>query len=149
MTFGERAPYGSLLKTDRPKKPKKVARLLGRDPREKNPAHLDAIRQCPCLSCGREGVDAAHVRMTTADRINPGMQQKPHDHEAVPLCRDCHTRQHSMSEVVFWNRLKIDPLKIARKLAKHSPSVDAMRAVVFAVRALVALGRDARGMKPC
>lgn len=140
-----RAPYGSLLKPDRPKKPKKVARLLGREPRERDAAHLEAVRQCPCLTCGADhGCEAAHVRMSVQGRVNPGMQQKADDRETVPLCSACHRQQHAGSEADYWNARKIDPLKVAAALAKFSPEVEPMRAVISAVRAIVALGRDAR-----
>lgn len=140
-----RAPYGSLLKPDRPKKPKKVARILGREPRERDESHLQAVRLCPCLSCGADlGCEAAHVRMTVQGRHSPGMQQKPDDHETVPLCSACHRLQHDGSEATFWNARKIDPLKWAAELALVSPNVTLMRSVIFTVRNIVALGRDAR-----
>lgn len=139
-----RAPYGSLLKPDRPKKPKKVARVLGRNPRERNSAHLDAVRQCPCLTCGADhGCEAAHVRMSVQGRPNPGLAQKANDHETVPLCSACHREQHAGSEAAFWDRHMTDPLKVAAALAKFA-DLEPMRAVIFAVRAKRALGRDAR-----
>ena len=140
-----RAPYGSLLKPDKAKKPKKVARDLGRKPRVHSAAHLDAIRQLPCLACGIENRSvAAHIRYTTQERPNPGMQNKPDDTATVPLCTECHTEQHRGDERAFWKGAGIDdPLKIAAALARLSPENEPMRAVVFAARALVALGRSA------
>jgi hypothetical protein len=135
-----RAPFGSLLKTGKPTK--KVARTLGRDPRQHDKDHLEALRQCPCLSCGADPCgEAAHVRMTVQGRPNPGMQKKPHDIEAVPLCRLCHTEQHRGAEQDFWKPRGIDPMQVAAALAKLSPNAEAMRAVIFNVRAAVALGR--------
>ena len=134
--FTNIAPVGSLLKgavRERRAKPVKMARV-------RDNAHLDAIRQCPCLNpgCRRDpaGV-AAHVRFARADAGKPitGIAVKPDDKWVVPLCPSCHTdssdAQHNVGEIAFWNRVGIDPLKISLALYDASPNVEAMRSIVF------------------
>jgi hypothetical protein len=134
-------PPGSLLK--QPGATKKRKKDLGRAPRAHDEGHLDAIRQCPCLVCGVEGVEAAHVRLTSAahDKPNPGMAAKPDDRWCVPLCPEHHREQHSVGELSFWKEHGIDPLIVADRLHKVSPNVEAMRAMCFAAKALA--GSDA------
>lgn len=45
-------------------------------------------------------IEAAHVRILGGG----GMGMKPADYDAVPLCKDCHTEQHSKGERSFWLR---------------------------------------------
>lgn len=133
------APVGSLLKQPgrRETKTKPVKPKHGR---VRDNAHLDAIRQLPCINplCRRDpaGV-AAHVRFACADtgKSATGMQVKPDDCFTVPLCAACHTdgpgAQHQGNEREFWERIKIDPLKASAALYDASPNVEAMRAATF------------------
>jgi len=96
------------------------------DPRRSS-SHLAAIRQLPCIACGREGeTEAAHIRVGT----DGGMGVKPHDKFAVPLCRACHRQQHQVGEVTFWSGLGIDPTGAANALWVKSGDLDAMRRIV-------------------
>jgi hypothetical protein len=139
------APPGSLLKSNQPKKPAKgkVAKALGRDPRDFDKEHLEALRQCPCLSCGADPCgQAAHVRMTAPGKPNPGMQKKPHDQDAVPLCQACHLDdQHSGSETVFWKKLGLDPQRICAALRVVSPNVEFMRQVIMTAHVISKIGK--------
>ena len=113
----------------------------GRAPRERDEAHLEAIRQCPCLACGIDPAgEAAHIRMTRPGKPNAGVGRKPDDRWAVPLCRDCHrdgpTAQHRVGEEAFWIVTGLNPVRIAESLHRVSPSVEAMRAVVFAAHSI-------------
>lgn len=135
--FANVAPVGSLLKRPPPPKRKPAAKPQAR---ARDNAHLDAIRQLPCINprCRRDpaGV-AAHVRFACSAVGKPqtGMQTKPDDAWTLPLCQSCHTdapdAQHKGDEIAFWQRLGIDPLKIATALYDASPNVEHMRAVVF------------------
>jgi hypothetical protein len=133
------APIGSLLKGSNPK-PKRKADM-GRAPRQRDEAHLAAIRLLPCLvpSCGLEPCEAAHVRMSRPGKPNAGVGAKPDDCHVVPLCRDHHREQHAGSEEAFWAAHDIDPLNIAAALYRLSPDQEAMRAVVKTVHAIDAL----------
>lgn len=90
--------------------------------------HLALVRQLPCLSCDADPTrEAAHLRLG----VPKGMGLKSDDRWTVPLCHDCHMEQHSVGEVTFWLRLKLDPIRIAAELHRVSPNLPAMRAVVF------------------
>lgn len=118
------APYGSLLKGAIPAKGKSKTKEI-----ERAPDHLALIRQCPCLSCGAERCDAAHVRMSDGPTKQNATGKKPPDSYTVPLCHKCHMEQHRVGEKAFWQKLDIDPLAIARKLAKVSPDLERMRTI--------------------
>lgn len=94
--------------------------LAQRDPRQHDPGFLRYVRRQPCCLCGtRQGVEAAHIRM--ADRLrgyrSVGMQEKPHDRRAVPLCgfehREAKDSQHAGNEGAFWKRHEVNPFIIA------------------------------------
>lgn len=128
-------PPGSLLK--QPGKTKKgKAKDLGRAPREHDEGHLDAIRQCPCVVCNKEPVEAAHIRITSAahKKPNAGIAAKPSDKFCLPLCPEHHREQHSVGELTFWNKYGIDPLTVAAKLYEASPHVEKMRAMCFVAK---------------
>jgi hypothetical protein len=119
-------PPGTLFKaprTDRPRRQKAARGSRGRDPE-----HLEAIRQCPCLRCGHDPCgEAAHVRMGSL----AGIARKPSDERAVPLCHGCHMDQHAIGEITFWALTGIAPLPLAAALWRMSPNAEAMRALCF------------------
>ena len=130
------SPPGSLLKASG-KSPK------GR-PSAQGIVHNDAkylalVRRCACLGCDADpaGV-AAHVRMTRTGKPISGAGLKPGDHWTLPLCRTCHTdgpgAQHVVGEVPFWRDLGLDPLPLCQQLYAASPSLGAMREVIFKAR---------------
>jgi hypothetical protein len=83
-----------------PKEPKRASRW-------KSPAHLKHIRSFACSNCGSTaGIEAAHVRLGSG----AGIGQKPDDFRAVSLCRDCHSRQHTVGEETFWNGRDVEAL---------------------------------------
>lgn len=88
--------------------------------RERDTGYLAFLRRQPCAcGCGRPAPsDAAHIRMANLSigKLPTGMQVKPSDRFAVPLNRDCHTTQHSMSEARFWSERGLDPFTIAADL---------------------------------
>jgi hypothetical protein len=103
--------------------------------RQKNDRHLDFIRGLPCAVCLDDtATEAAHLRYTEpkVGRINPGMQQKPHDWFVVPLCGDCHREQHGGSEKAFWNGTPIDPNMLALALYAISGDHEAGERIVRA-----------------
>jgi hypothetical protein len=116
---------GSLLKqfreAKRPRRPK----------REIAAGHLAAIRRCPCLSCDNDsGSEAAHLRLNHRGATS----LKPGDRWTLPLCRECHERQHTIGEVTFWRGLDLDPVGVAVALFAKSGDLAAMRTLIFAAR---------------
>jgi hypothetical protein len=96
-----------------------------RGPRERKecPRFLAWLRTLPCVVSGmRYGIEAAHIRFSDAawGKINPGIQRKPDDKWALPLTAEMHRldqdAQHNGNERKFWERHRIDPLKISDKL---------------------------------
>lgn len=126
------APLGSMLKRfDAP-----APRRLSKDDGERDPAYLEKVRACPCLSCGMEPTEAAHVRFSSAAYgKTSGLGKQPPDSWALPLCASDHrlakTAQHNRNEQAFWADLGINPLIVAEKLYAQRGDLVAMRAVVM------------------
>lgn len=64
-----------------------------------------------------------------------GLQKKPEDRWALPLCADDHrlnrNAQHNRGELAFWHELGINPLLTCQKLYAVRGDLVAMRAVIF------------------
>ena len=125
------SPLGSLLKRDHAAPPRSRV-----SPEDRNLVYLALVRQCPCLKCGMEPSEAAHVRYASAAFGKAsGMQKKPEDRFVVPLCASCHRldrdAQHKRGEREFWNELGLNPLIVAASLYAQAGDLVAMRAVVF------------------
>ncbi len=99
--------------------------------------YLELVRQCPCLYCGQDPAgEAAHVRMASAAfGKSSGLQKKPDDCWALPLCADDHRNakhaQHNQSEQAFWEGLGINPLIVCEKLWAQRGDLVAMRYVIM------------------
>ena len=103
---------------------------------ERDPAYLALVRQCPCLHCGMEPCEAAHVRMSSAAYgKTSGLAKKPEDRWALPLCSEHHrlskNAQHNQGEAQFWSALDINPLLTCQQLYAQAGDLVAMRAVIF------------------
>lgn len=99
-----------------------------RQPRVHSRAHLDFIRQLPCIAAACEGrtvygVDAAHVRAGFPGWSPTGMGQKPDDARAVPLSREAHQEQHGQNERLFWAKLGVNPVALCADLVAAFPDV--------------------------
>lgn len=112
-----------------------------REPRERDEAHLAAIRKMPCIGCGTDGrSEAAHLRAASAahDKRETGIGEKPSDRWSLPLCYVCHRTgpgaQHSHGELAFWAAKGIDPFETALALHEASPDLEVMRALVVRAR---------------
>lgn len=128
---GAVAPPGSLLKRHSPQPRKDVKEAAGRDA-----AYLAQVRELPCLKCGMEPSEAAHVRFASAAFGKASaLQKKPEDRFAVPLCAGCHRldkgAQHTRAERAFWEEIGMNPLIVARDLYAQRGDPVAMRAVVM------------------
>ncbi len=85
--------------------------------RYRNPDHLRFVMQQPCLLCGRKPADAHHIRFVQPRALG----RKASDEFAVPLCRSHHRAVHRAGdEKAWWKQAGIDPIKVARKLWKHT-----------------------------
>lgn len=97
-------------------------------------AHLGFIRRLPCAACqAPEPSDAAHLRMADHHRGKPatGMAVKPSDQWTTPLCRSCHTVQHSGSEARFWSELGIDAIDLCERLYAVSGDTEAALNIIM------------------
>jgi hypothetical protein len=86
---------------------------FGEPRRLRDNAHLKFVASHPCLICGRNPVDAHHLRFTQPR----AMGLKVSDEFTVPLCRIHHRDVHRHGdEVAWWERRAIDPLATSRML---------------------------------
>lgn len=135
-TFPQRviptAPIGSLLKRGLVAAPRRArAEPEGGDFAQ----HLANIRRLPCLKCGMEPSEACHVRYASAAYGKAsGLQKKPQDRWAVPLCSHDHRlardAQHQRNEQAFWIEIDINPLAVATELWNQRDDPVAMQMVV-------------------
>jgi hypothetical protein len=79
--------------------------------------HLRYIAKQPCLICGRKPSDPHHLRYLQPRALG----RKASDEYVVPLCRIHHRLVHRVgNESAWWKDAGIDPVKVARKLWKHT-----------------------------
>jgi len=79
--------------------------------------HLKFVAEYPCLICGSDSVQVAHIRSLPSAPIGLGRRD---DRYTVPLCFSCHSKQHSMNEKVFWEKNMINPMVVAKELCLQS-----------------------------
>ncbi|HEX7881685.1 MAG TPA: hypothetical protein VF499_02990 [Afipia sp.] len=126
------SPPGALLKrVDVQPRLRRFEQGEGREP-----SYLAMVRQLPCLKCGMEPSEAAHVRFASAAFGKAsGLGKKPDDRHSVPLCAGCHRldrdAQHTRNEREFWDSIGINPLLIAERLYAQRGDLAAMCAVVI------------------
>lgn len=126
------APPGSLLKRFHAPAPR--VRAIETD---NDRAYLEQVRDCPCLMCGLDPCgEAAHVRFASAAYGKAsGLNKKPPDKFALPVCGDDHRvakhAQHNRNEQEFWASLGINALLTCEKLYAQRGDLVAMRAVVM------------------
>lgn len=98
--------------------------------------HLQFIRTLPCISCMVKGEvtswsEAAHLRSGSLDhdKRQTGMAEKPSDEWVLPLCTNCHRigpdSQHAGAELVFWEKIGINPFDLA--IALYGASGDRIK----------------------
>jgi hypothetical protein len=85
--------------------------------RYRNREHLRYVAQQACLVCGRKPSDPHHLR-----HMQPrALGRRASDEFAVPLCRSHHRAVHRAGdERAWWQAAGIDPVKVARRLWKHT-----------------------------
>jgi hypothetical protein len=110
-------PRDSTAASDEPKSIDKSVLTVAAPRRYRNREHLRYVAQQACLVCGRKPSDPHHLRHAQPRALG----RKASDEFAVPLCRSHHRAVHrSSDERAWWQATGIDPLKIARKLWKHT-----------------------------
>jgi hypothetical protein len=88
--------------------------------RIKAPAHLEHVRQQPCLVCGRRPVEAHHLTFAQDRAIG----RKAGNDWTVPVCRAHHRALHAAgAEEKWWQGQGIDPLSAAEALWRASRDV--------------------------
>src|ERR1700757_4147351 len=95
--------------------------LRQRQPRVRDNKHLDFIRSLPCCICKDDTTtEAAHIRTASLEhgKDHTGMAEKSSDKWAVPLCGKHHREQHSMNEMAFWEKYRINPFMLAMRLRR-------------------------------
>ena len=79
--------------------PPRLAKKPKRESRWRSQKHCNFVRSHACSVCGSDvAIEVAHIRIGSG----AGMGQKPNDWQAVSLCKDCHTLQHTKGERTFW-----------------------------------------------
>jgi len=95
----------------------KAALPLGEPKRIRDKEHLKFVARQPCLVCGRQPSDAHHLRFAQPRALS----MKVSDEFTVPLCRTHHRNLHQTgNELTWWEKARLDPLPIARKLWETS-----------------------------
>lgn len=128
------APIGSLLKRSAADLPQQ-ARAFAEHRKAGDQDYLAKVRLLPCLSCGMEPSEAAHVKYSCAalGKTNK-LGKRPDDCDCVPLCSQCHRlardAQHQGNERAFWERLGLNPYLMARDLYAQRADFTAMHFVV-------------------
>jgi ERF superfamily len=75
--------------------------------------HVRYVATQPCLICGRQPVDAHHLRFAQSR----AMGRKVSDEFTVPLCRGHHRElHHHGDEAAWWAKAGIEPMVTARTL---------------------------------
>ena len=81
--------------------------------RFRDKTHCKFVAKQPCLVCGRQPVDAHHLRFAQ----HRALGRKVSDEFIVPLCRGHHREVHrSGDEAAWWSKAGIDPVGVARTL---------------------------------
>ncbi len=106
-----------------------------REPRKEDPKHLACLRQLPCACClSNIETEAAHIRFGCLEVGKPqtGMQTKPDDMYAVPLCGSCHRAQHAAGDEESWwkNSVDRDPIRLALRLYAATGDVDTAERII-------------------
>lgn len=87
--------------------------------RVRDPGFLAFVRRQPCavgpVGC-RGPIQAAHIRTSLPGEPPTGLQVKPSDQRATPLCAGHHEEQHSGAEMRFWAKYRLEPFAIAARL---------------------------------
>jgi hypothetical protein len=92
-------------------------RIAAKTVRLRDKDHRKFVSSQPCLVCGRSPADPHHLRFAQPRALG----RKVSDEFIVPVCRVHHRELHRHGdEAAWWQKTKIDPLPIARRLWQHA-----------------------------
>jgi hypothetical protein len=96
-----------------------LGRIAAKTIRLRDKDHRKFVASQPCLVCGRSPADAHHLRFAQPRALG----RKVSDEFTVPVCRVHHRELHRHGdEAAWWQKIKIDPLPIARRLWQQARS---------------------------
>jgi hypothetical protein len=84
--------------------------------------HQKFVASFPCVVCGNDTeVQCCHIRsIPKLGNIGKGIRD---DRFCIPMCFTCHTKQHLIGELEFFEKYNINPILISMKLASISPCI--------------------------
>jgi hypothetical protein len=94
-----------------------IEQIVNKKKLVKSLKHLKFVAEYPCLICGTDSVQVAHIRSLPSAPIGLGRRD---DRYTVPLCWKCHALQHTMNEKEFWKTYNINPLEVSYDLCLKS-----------------------------
>jgi len=82
--------------------------------------HQKFVASFPCAVCGNNTqVQCCHIRsIPKLGNVGKGIRD---DRFCIPMCFTCHTLQHQIGELEFFDRFNINPILISMKLSIISP----------------------------
>ena len=82
--------------------------------------HQKFVASFPCVVCGNNTqVQCCHIRsIPKLCNVGKGIRD---DRFCIPMCFTCHTLQHQIGELEFFERFNINPILISMKLSVISP----------------------------
>jgi hypothetical protein len=114
---GPEQPASGTEGNDGPRGVDKSVLTIAEPRRYRNKEHLRFVAQQACLVCGRKPSDPHHLRFMQPRALG----WKVSDEFVAPLCRIHHRAVHRVSdERAWWKLVRVDPIKVARKLWKSS-----------------------------
>jgi hypothetical protein len=84
--------------------------------------HQKFVASFPCVVCGDDTqVQCCHIRsIPKLGNVGKGIRD---DRFCIPMCFTCHTQQHLIGELEFFEKYNINPILISMKLASISPCI--------------------------
>ena len=82
--------------------------------------HQKFVASFPCVVCGNDTqVQCCHIRsIPKFGNVGKGIRD---DRFCIPMCFTCHTQQHLIGELEFFEKYNINPILISMKIASISP----------------------------
>ena len=84
--------------------------------------HQKFVASFPCVVCGNDTqVQCCHIRsIPKVGNVGKGIRD---DRFCIPMCFTCHTQQHLIGELQFFEKYNINPILISMKIASISPCI--------------------------
>jgi hypothetical protein len=84
--------------------------------------HQKFVASFPCVVCGNDTqVQCCHIRsIPKLGNVGKGIRD---DRFCIPMCFTCHTQQHLIGELEFFEKYNINPILISMKLASISTCI--------------------------